>query len=117
MVNFERGEGSDPRTPPPPCVRHCLRQRVFDAVHQLSLPSHEMTYELIRKRITLPYMRKDIQAMVHSCPACQQSKDGKNTIPPLQPIKTPEVRFSHWHVDVVGLLYPFKRPNLSPDHH
>ena len=89
-----------------PIVPRALRQRVFDAVHQLSHPSHKITSKLIRKRFAWPYMRKDIQAMARSCQACQQSKVGRNTIAPLQPIKTPEVRFSHLHVDVVGPLPP-----------
>ena len=47
-------------------------------------------------------MRRDITAWTRSCVSCQKSKAHKHICAPLGTFSTPDARFSHVHIDLVG---------------
>ena len=52
-------------------------------------------------------MRRDIAEKCRTCISCQQTKIIQHQVTPLQHFKTPDARFSHVHVDIVGPLPDF----------
>ena len=89
---------------PRPIVPHSMRRLVFDNLHGLSHPSIRATQKLISTRFVWKGMRKNIAAWAKTCIACQKSKVNRHTRAPLQPIKMPDKRFQHIHIDLVGPL-------------
>jgi Integrase zinc binding domain len=87
-----------------PLVPAKLWRRVFEAVHRLAHPGIRATRRLIASRYLWPGLAKDVQQWCRECQECQRAKAGKRPSPPMQPIPVPTVRFSHIHVDLVGLL-------------
>ena len=81
-----------------------MRRLVFDNLHGLSHPSIRATQKLISTRFVWKGMRKNIAAWAKTCIACQKSKVNRHTRAPLQPIKMPDKRFQHIHIDLVGPL-------------
>ena len=51
-------------------------------------------------------MCRDILLWARQCQACVSSKIAIHTNPPILPISTPQERFSHVHVDIVGPFAP-----------
>ncbi|XP_061663933.1 LOW QUALITY PROTEIN: uncharacterized protein K02A2.6-like [Syngnathoides biaculeatus] len=51
-------------------------------------------------------LKKDVQAWVDSCVACQRAKVHRHTKAPLEPFAVPERRFDHVNVGLVGPLPP-----------
>ena len=49
-------------------------------------------------------MRRDIAEKCRTCISCQQTKITRHQVTPLQHFRTPDARFSHVHVDIVGPL-------------
>ena len=49
-------------------------------------------------------MRSDIRTFVQTCIKCQQAKVIRHNRAPLHSFKSPNKRFSHIHVDIVGPL-------------
>lgn len=87
-----------------PLVPAAWRRRVFDALHGLSHPGSTATRQLVAARFVWPLMNRDIKKWVKSCTACQASKISTHVSAPLQDFDTPDRRFDHVHVDVVGPL-------------
>ena len=85
-----------------PLVPTGLRHRVFDSVHQLAHPGVRATRRMLTSRYVWDGMNKDVTAWCRDCVHCARSKPGKVEKSTVQPIETPEKRFSHVHVDVVG---------------
>jgi cleavage and polyadenylation specificity factor subunit 1 len=90
--------------PPRPVVPAPLRRQVFDALHGLAHPGIKATQRLISGRYVWPHMHRDITNWVRTCTACQTSKVQQHTRAPLQQFPTPEARFAHVHIDIVGPL-------------
>ncbi len=80
------------------------RELVFQAIHGLSHPGIRATRRLLAARFLWPGMNKDIAGWCRDCVRCQRAKVTKQPAAPLQPIAIPRRRFSHVHVDLVGLL-------------
>ena len=76
------------------------RRVVFDILHHLAHLGPKATVKLISARFFWPNMRHDITAWTRSC---QKSKVHKHTRAPLGTFSTPNARFSHVHIDLVGL--------------
>ena len=71
-------------------------------MHNLSHPGIKATQKLIGERFVWPNMRRDIAEKYRTCISCQQTKITRHQVTPLQHFRTPDARFSHVHVDIVG---------------
>ena len=87
---------------PRPLVPMTHRRVVFDTLHQLAHPGPKATVKLISDRFFWPNMRRDITAWTRSCVSCQKSKVHTHILAPLGTFSTPDDRFNHIHIDLVG---------------
>ena len=87
---------------PRPFVQMTHRRVVFDTIHHLAHPGSKATVKLISARFFWPNMRRDITAWTRSCVSCQKSKAHKHIRAPLGTFSTPNARFSHVHIDLIG---------------
>ena len=87
-----------------PIIPNSLRTTIFERMHNLSHPGIKATQKLIGERFVWPNMRRDIADKCRTCISCQQTKITRHQITPLQHFRTPDARFSHVHVDIVGPL-------------
>ena len=63
-----------------------------------------MTQKLITARYIWPSINKDVRQWAQSCLQCQKTKVHQHTITPLGTFATPDARFDHVHIDIVGPL-------------
>nr|VZI03560.1 unnamed protein product [Spirometra erinaceieuropaei] len=89
-----------------PFVPATLRRRVFNALHNLSHPGVRATAKLIADRFVWPNINRDVRRWTRSCLPCQRAKTHRHTITPPGTFATPDARFSHVHIDLVGPLPP-----------
>lgn len=87
-----------------PYVPEVLRKKIFDVVHGLAHPSVRATRQQIRQKFVWPGMNKQIAQWTRSCLSCQTAKIQRHvkTIP--EKIATPDERFRHIHMDLIGPL-------------
>nr|VZI06078.1 unnamed protein product [Spirometra erinaceieuropaei] len=83
-----------------------LRRQVFNALHNLSHPGVRATVKLITDRFVWPNINRDVRRWTRSCLTCQRAKTHRHTITPPVTFATPDARFSHVHIDLVGPLPP-----------
>ena len=83
-------------------VKH--RRAIFDALHGLSHPGIRATQKLITERFVWPGINHDIRKWARTCLECQRCKVHKHTKVPLGTFTSPDARFSHVHIDLVGPL-------------
>ena len=93
---------------PRPYVLPTFRHSVFDALHSLSHPGIRATQRLITSRYVWPSINADVRKWARSCLQCQKAKVHRHTLTPLGTFATPDVRFNHIHIDLVGPLPPCK---------
>ena len=91
---------------PRPYVPQQFRRSVFDSLHNLSHPGIRATQRLIASRFVWPGMNADVRQWARSCLQCQRSKIHRHTTTPVSTFKTPDSRFDHVHIDLVGPLPP-----------
>ncbi|CAH8647289.1 unnamed protein product [Schistosoma intercalatum] len=91
---------------PRPIVPSAYRRLVFDALHGLSHPGIAATLRLIAARYVWPSMNKDVRMWAKQCLQCQRSKVHRHVVAPLGTFATPDARFDHVHLDIVGPLPP-----------
>lgn len=91
---------------PRPYVPEKHRRRVFEHFHNLSHPSIRSTVKLITSRFIWPSINKDVRIWSRSCISCQKSKVHRHTITTPGTFATPDARFRHIHIDLVGPLPP-----------
>jgi cleavage and polyadenylation specificity factor subunit 1 len=91
-----------PYVPPP------FRRRVFEILHSLSHPGIRATQKLITARYIWPGINKDVRHWTRSCLQCQRAKVQRHTVTPIGTFATPDSRFDHVHIDLVGPLPPCK---------
>lgn len=89
---------------PRPYIPPSLRKKVFLHLHNLSHPSKRATVKLIAERFVWPNMKSDIRNWVSTCIQCQKCKIQRHTKSPVGTFATPDARFCHIHVDLVGPL-------------
>ena len=89
-----------------PIVSESLRRQVFDSIHSLSHPGVQASIKLIADRYTWSGMKMDICDWVRTCTLCQKAKVQRHNRSPIGTFKTPDARFSHVHLDLVGPLPP-----------
>ena len=98
-----------------PFVPAVLRCRVFRMLHGLSGP----TLAFARHNNTSApgssgqVCSGDIRQWTRACSTCQRVKTGRHTAAPLGNFPTPDARFSHVHVDLVGPLPPSTREQFG----
>ncbi|GBM86896.1 hypothetical protein AVEN_207405-1 [Araneus ventricosus] len=90
----------------PPYVAREFRKRVFDAIHSLSHPGTKATLRLLRYQYVWKNMARDKTACFRSCLDCQKYKVFRHNKTLLGSFKSEDTRFTHVHIDVVGLLPP-----------
>ncbi|BHF59835.1 hypothetical protein SprV_0100279600 [Sparganum proliferum] len=86
-----------------PFVPPSLRRQVFSSLHNLSHPGSRATDKLVSDRFVWPGMHKDLKAWARTCLGCQWNKVQRHKTP-ISIFPTPDARFSHVHLDIVGLL-------------
>ena len=91
---------------PRPFVPAKFRQAVFHTMHSLSHPGIRATQRLITARYVWPKINSDVRQWAQNCIQCQRSKIHRHTITPLSTFATPDARFDHIHIDLVGPLPP-----------
>ena len=91
-----------------PYVPQTFRQLVFTALHSLSHPGARATQRLITARYVWPGIKADVRRWARSCLQCQRTKVHQHTVAPRGTFATPDARFDHVHIDLVGPLPPCK---------
>ena len=91
---------------PRPFVPLPLRRTVFHSLHSLSHPGIRATQRLISDRFVWPGMNTDVRQWTRCCLQCQKAKVQRHTVAPLGTFATPDARFHHIHIDIVGPPLP-----------
>jgi transposase InsO family protein len=89
---------------PRPLVPACSRKAVFTAIHGLAHPGIRATLRLVVARMVWRDMKADVGRWCRDCQHCARGKVTAQAAAAVQPIHIPQQRFSHIHVDLVGLL-------------
>ena len=89
---------------PRPFVLETFRRTVFNSLHNLSHPGIRASQHLITSRFIWHGMKTDIGKWTRSCLQCQRAKVHRHTVTPLATFNTPDARFDHVHIDLVGPL-------------
>nr|VZI35905.1 unnamed protein product [Spirometra erinaceieuropaei] len=89
-----------------PFVPASMRRAVFQTLHGLSHPGIRASQKLLAERFVWPGMNKDVKAWARSCLSCQRNKVQSHNKSPSGTFPSPDARFSHVHLDVVGPLPP-----------
>ena len=86
-----------------PILGENLRQKAFNAVHDLHHPGASATFELLRTHVVWPLMSQDVKKWTAQCIHCQRNKVTRHIKPPIVRFPT-GARFDIIHVDLVGPL-------------
>ena len=89
---------------PRPYVPYKFRKTIFDSLHSLSHPGIRATQKPITTCYFWPNINSDVRKWTRSCLQCQRSKVYRHTVSPMSTFATPNARFDHLHVDIVGPL-------------
>ena len=84
-------------------VPELLRKKVFDNIHKISHPGKQASRRLVSRSFVCEFLSKNVNLWSESCLDCQQSKIQVHIKDPVLQIPVPGRRFSHIHVDLVGL--------------
>ena len=82
------------------------RKQIFNALHNLSHPGIKASKKLIASKYFWPKMRTEIAQWARCCVPCQKSKVYRHTKSKFSEFLTPNERFEHVHIDIVGPLPP-----------
>ena len=89
---------------PRPYVPPSFRRLIFDQLHSLSHPGIRASQQLITERYVWPGINKDVRQWARSCQKCQEAKVHRHITAPPGTFLTPDARFDHLHIDIVGPL-------------
>ena len=89
-----------------PYVPKAFRRAIFDSLHALSHPGIRATQRLVTSRFVWPGINSDVRQWARTCLQCQRAKVHRHTRAPLGTFTTPDARFNHVHIDLVGPLPP-----------
>ena len=89
-----------------PVVPKEFRRPIFDALHSLSHPGIRATQRLVTQHFVWPGINTDVRHWARSCVQCQRAKVHRYPKPPPGTFSTPDARFDHVHIDLVGPLPP-----------
>ena len=87
-----------------PYVPEQFRRAVFNSLHNLSHPGIHATLQLVTSHYFWPGMNADVRRWARSCLQCQRAKVTRHTVTSLGTFNTPDARFDHVHIDLVGPL-------------
>lgn len=87
-----------------PIVPSSYRRQIFAKLHEASHPGIRATQRLITTRFVWPGINKDVRRWTRECLHCQRAKTTRHTKSPLQQFRSPDCRFDHIHIDIVGPL-------------
>ncbi|CAH1731650.1 unnamed protein product [Aphis gossypii] len=82
------------------------RRAVFTTLHQQAHGGSAATARIVKDRFVWPGMDREIRRWVKMCQQCQKAKVHKHTTTPLASFASPDRRFGHIHLDLVGPLPP-----------
>ena len=91
---------------PRPYIPNDFRRDVFNSIHGTSHPGIRATQKLIAQRFIWPSINKDVRSWTRNCIYCQRAKVHRHIVTPLSTFATPDARFNHVHIDIVGPLPP-----------
>ena len=91
---------------PRPYVPAPFRRQVFHSLHDLSHPGIRASQRLITDRFVWDGINRDIRSWAKNCLKCQQCKVSRHSKAPLGTFSSPDARFDHVHIDIVGPLPP-----------
>ncbi|CAH8602562.1 unnamed protein product [Dicrocoelium dendriticum] len=86
-----------------PFVPPSQRERVMRITHDGAHMGFERVFELLRRRVFWPTMRKDVAAYLRECPNCQTSREMESPRPPMRSMEVGEP-LQCWGLDVFGPL-------------
>jgi len=89
-----------------PVVPDSFRRHVFDCLHCQSHPGIRATQRLVTRHFVWPGINSDVRRWARSCLQCQKAKVHRHTRSPPGTFSTPDARFDHIHLDLVGPLPP-----------
>lgn len=89
-----------------PYVPAKFRKIIVLKLHELSHPGIKATTDIVRLRYVWPGLRKDCTRYVKTCIPCQLAKTGRHNKTSISTFKTPDERFQHINIDIVGPLPP-----------
>ena len=87
-----------------PLVPIAFCRKVFDLLHSLAHPGIKSSQKLISQRFVWPKIHIDVRDWTKAYVPCQGTKVHRHNVTPLQKCTTPDERFSHVHLDLVGPL-------------
>ena len=85
-----------------PYVPQRFRRTIFDSLHSISHPGIRATQRLVTSRYVWPGINMDVRKWARSCLQCQRAKVHRHVATPLGTFATPDARFDHIHIDLVG---------------
>ncbi|BHF72302.1 hypothetical protein SprV_0401536600 [Sparganum proliferum] len=83
-----------------------MSQTISQTLHGLSHPGIQASQKLLADSFVWLRMNKDVEALARSCLSCQRNKVRRHSKFPPGIVTSPDARFSHVHLDVVGPLPP-----------
>lgn len=89
-----------------PFVPQNFRRKIIQKLHSASHPGVRATTHLVSERFVWPSIRRECKQFVTNCVPCQKSKVHRNNKAPIIQITTPNSRFAHIHMDLIGPLPP-----------
>ena len=89
-----------------PYVPPKFRHEVFTLLHSLAHPGIRATQHLLTNNYVWPRINKDVRDWTRQCLQCQKNKVNRHTVSPFSTFTTPDARFDHVHIDIVGPLAP-----------
>nr|VZI51325.1 unnamed protein product [Spirometra erinaceieuropaei] len=89
-----------------PYVPASMRRAVFQTLHGLFHPGIRASQKLLAERFVWPGLNKGVKAWTRSCLCCQRNKVPRHNKSPSGTFPSPDARFNHVHLDVVGPLPP-----------
>ncbi|CAB0038083.1 unnamed protein product [Trichogramma brassicae] len=87
-----------------PYLPASLRKESFSLYHGDAHPSARAMKRRVKEHFVWPNMDRDIARWCKSCINCQLAKVGRHTSPMPLHFDTPDARFDHVHIDIVGPL-------------
>ncbi|BHF59507.1 hypothetical protein SprV_0100246600 [Sparganum proliferum] len=89
-----------------PYVPASMRRAVFQTLRGLSHPGIRASQKLLAESFVWHGLNKDVKAWTRSCLCCQRNKVQRHNKSPSGTFPSPDARFNHVYLDVVGPLPP-----------
>ncbi|BHF60628.1 hypothetical protein SprV_0100359300 [Sparganum proliferum] len=81
-----------------------MRPAAFQTLHGLFHPGIRASQKLLAERFVRTRIHKDLKAWIEACLGCQRNKVQQHNKAPISTFPTPDARFSHLHLYIVGPL-------------